>query len=150
MVTNINDLFAQIEGDGNNTRKWVKRSNEYFIDFINDNEILKLISESVTIILHGSTVHNIDDLYSDLDFWLVLDDNEFEIFRSITEQSFIPVEIDGKPGHINPLRVSQLEKCFEKQVDIALTNEVSSSIIIEDRKNVFNRFIELSRIPQMK
>lgn len=97
--------------------------------------------------LHGSTARNIDDPHSDLDFWLVLNDDEDEKFRSITEQSFIPVEIDGKPGHINPLRIRDLEACFSNQIDMVLANEVSDSIVIEDKKNVFDRFIALSRRP---
>lgn len=147
MTDLFHSLFGQIRDNGENTRKWVNASKNYFAEFIHTHEILRTMADSVTIVLHGSTSRNIDDPHSDLDFWLVLDDPEREKFQSITEQSFIPVEIGGKPGHINPLRLSELEACFSHHINMVLANEVSSAIVIEDRKNVFHRFMTLSDRP---
>ena len=147
MTDLFHSLLGQIQDNGENTRKWVNAAKNYFAEFIHTHEILRTMDDSVTIVLHGSTSRNIDDPHSDLDFWLVLDDSEHEKFRSITEQSMIEVEIGGKPGHINPLRLRELEACFSHRINMVLANEVSSSIVIEDRKNVFNRFIALSNRP---
>lgn len=147
MTDIFNSLLLQIKDNGRNTIKWVSKSKEYFAHFIKKNDILRAIEKSITIVLHGSTTLNIDDPHSDLDYWLLLDDKEYEKFITITEQSFIPLEIDGKEGHINPLRTRDLEACFSNQINMVLANEISSSIIIEDRKNVFDRFIKLSKKP---
>ena len=147
MTYSFKSLLSQIHDNGENTRKWVNSAKSYFTRCIHKNEILRSLDKNITIVLHGSTTRNIDDPHSDLDFWLVLNDDEDEKFRSITEQSFIPVEIDGKPGHINPLRIRDLGACFSNQINMVLANEVSDSIVIEDKKNVFDRFIALSRRP---
>lgn len=143
----FDNLLRQIQDNGENTRKWVDASKRYFATLSHQDEILRSLDEDITIVLHGSTTRNIDDPHSDLDFWLVLDDAEDDKFRSITDQSFIPVEIDGKPGHINPLRLRELEACFSGRIDMVLVNEISDAVVIADKKRVFDHFVELSKRP---
>ncbi len=44
------------------------------------NPLLKPFSATATIVLHGSTVHSIHDGFSDLDCWLVLNEDEEATF----------------------------------------------------------------------
>ncbi|UCE05116.1 MAG: nucleotidyltransferase domain-containing protein [bacterium] len=147
MDTPFKILFTQFDQGTANTNRWVTASKKYFQTFVPADQILNHFSENITIVLHGSTARNVDDEHSDLDYWLVLDDDEYEKFRSITEQSFIPIEIDGKEGHINPLSIRQIEKCFDNEIEMWLINEISTSIVIVDNKNVFPKYIELARQP---
>jgi hypothetical protein len=140
-------LLNQIAVNGENTTKWITASKKYFRSFIHSDPILKYFSEQIIIILHGSTTRNVDDAYSDLDFWLVLNDQEYDRYKSLTDQNFIPVTIDGKEGHINPLCISYLEKCFNNEIDMNLINEIRTSIVIMDKKYVFQKYQKLSEKP---
>ena len=147
MVYAFESLLRQIREDGDNTRKWVNASRSHFAGFVHENEILRAVGSNITLVLHGSTARNIDDAYSDLDFWLVLDDEEDAIFRSVTDQSFIPVEINGKTGHVNPLPLRDVQACFSDRIDMVLANEISDAAVIVDGKQIFERFITLSKKP---
>ncbi|MFQ5630953.1 MAG: DUF4037 domain-containing protein [bacterium] len=147
MISEYNNLLEQIAVDGENTAKWVAAAKEYFRSFIHTEPILKHFADNMSIVLHGSTTRNIDDAHSDLDFWLVLDGREWQKYRSISEQNFIPVAINGKDGHLNPLRISQLEKCFDGEIAMTLINELSTAVVIMDKKNVLQKYQKLARQP---
>ncbi|MFQ5648401.1 MAG: DUF4037 domain-containing protein [bacterium] len=147
MTSHYKHLLDQIAVNGENTAKWSAAAKEYFQTFIHAEPILKHFSDNITIVLHGSTTQNIDDAHSDLDFWLVLDDPESQKYRSISEQNFIPVEINSKKGHLNPLRISHLDRCFDNEIDMVLINELISSIVIVDKKNAFQKYQKLAAQP---
>lgn len=147
-MNSLNKKFLEnIAYNGENTKKWINASKEYLSSFINTNSILQHFSETITIVLHGSTTWNIDDEYSDLDFWLVLDDNELKRYRSITEQNFIPLEIKGKEGHVNNIGIHDFEQCFTNKIDMNLINETMTSIAILDKKNIFHKYQEMANRP---
>lgn len=148
MTDIFNRIVSQYQNSSNEIRnKWVELSKEYFSSFVNANEVLSQFKNDITIIMHGSTTRNIEDNYSDLDYWLILTKDEYEKYKKITPQSFIPIKINNKEGHINPLSIDEIEKSFNKNINIQLINEISDSAIIVDKKNIFQSYVSLSSKP---
>ena len=147
MDTHFASLLDQIQYNGPNTQKWVLASKSYMPAFMEGHEVLKHFYERAAVILHGSTSLNVDDPYSDLDYWLVLDDEEEHLFYSLTKESFVLLRIDGKVGHINPLPLREIASCFSDEINMVLAYEVQSGIVIVDKKGVFEKFKSLANEP---
>jgi|GEM_PF-870938 len=147
MDAHFKSLLDQIQLDGPNTQRWVAASREFIPEFMKQHVILRHFRERATVVLHGSTALNVDDPHSDLDFWLILDEEEEKRYRELTSQSFVHLRIDGKEGHINPLPLKDIEACFNGRIDMVLAYEVKSGIVIQDDKGVFDAFKALAREP---
>ncbi len=146
MTNKFKLLLNSFYGDDKIKKARIEESKIFFNEFIKTNEILSKFSDTITIVLHGSTTRNIDDSFSDLDFWLILDENEYKLFKKISPQSFIPLNINGKEGHINPLPMEKISDTFYKKIDMFLLNELKDCQIIIDKKNISD-FLQISRIP---
>ena len=147
MDAHFKSLLDQIQIAGPNTHKWVVASREFMPAFMKQHEILRHFRDRPTVILHGSTALNVDDPHSDLDFWLVLDEEEEKRYRELTNESFVHLRIGGKEGHINPLPLKDLEACFNDRINMVLAYEVKSGIVIEDEKGVFDAYKALAQEP---
>ena len=137
MDTHFASLLHQIQENGTNTQKWVAAAKAFIPAFMQEHEVLAHFWDRATVVLHGSTTLNVDDPHSDLDFWLILDEEEDAHYRSLTKESFVLLNIDGKVGHINPLPLRELSACFGEDINMILAYEVQSGIGIVDKKDVF-------------
>ncbi|MBX2818990.1 MAG: DUF4037 domain-containing protein [Rhodothermaceae bacterium] len=147
MDAHFKSLLDQVQFNGPNTQKWVAASKDFIPDFMKQHDVLMHFLERTTVILHGSTALNVDDPHSDLDYWLILDDEEEKRFQTLTNESFVPLRIHGKVGHINPLSLKELEACFSDRINMVLAYEVKNGIVIEDTKEVFESYRSLAQEP---
>lgn len=147
MDTDFASLLKQIQSEGVNAQKWAAASREFIPGFIHDHKILKHVQDKATVVLHGSTTLNVDDPYSDLDFWLILDEEEEMQFNALTKESFFLLEIQGKQGHINPFPLRELRACFNGSINMVLAYEVKNAIAILDKKEHFQSIKSQANTP---
>ena len=148
MDAHFKSLLDQIQLDGPTTQKWVAASRGFMPEFMNQHEISKTLSRAgPRLCFTDLQLWNVDDPHSDLDFWLVLDEEEEKRYRELTNESFVHLRIDGKVGHINPLPLKELEACFNDRINMVLAYEVKSGMVIEDGKGVFDAYKALAQEP---
>ncbi len=127
--------FSLYNLNGKNKKFWVKELKNYFSNHIDENSILSQFKNNLVLVLHGSTTRNIEDNYSDLDLWLILNKDELDYFDSISEHRFIPFIINNKEAHLNPPYLTEFENCFHNKIDVTFINEIQDSEIIIDDLN---------------
>ena len=132
-------------GTGENRSKWVSLSREFFAS----NErprVLSALGDDLCVVLHGSTTRNVDDPFSDLDFYLLLDDEGTARFDSAAPSRFVDVIIDGKPGHLNVTPLANIENAFATP-DFETIYELQHGVAVLDPSGRFDAIETRARLP---
>jgi hypothetical protein len=96
--------------------------------------------------MHGSTTFGVDDEWSDLDFWLLLDHGDLAALDMRTPVRFFEFEIDGKLGHVNPEARAEFEGRI-RRCDMPLIAELRHARPIADPLGRAEALIERARRP---
>ncbi len=132
-------------GASSNRNPWVLVARRYF-ESAGLPPVLDSLAGEYGIALHGSTTHGVDDKVSDLDFWLILNESTLERFDALSPSRFIDVEIEGKPGHLNPVTIEEFEKAFSPPL-FEMINELQSAVALVDPSKAFARCQERAYRP---
>lgn len=95
-----------------------------------------IVADNGGIVFHGSITAGIDDKYTDLDMWLIINSNTYSDFIA-KNGHFFDFEIEKKWGHIN---IENLE-LFKHRVlncDFPLIYELRNSYFIQGNKDVLS------------
>jgi predicted nucleotidyltransferase len=136
MTMKFDELIQQYSSDSGIKNRIAEEIRGHIDEFIEGNQLFTPFARKLTIILHGSTVRNIYDNCSDIDFLILFDDVELTMFDSISDHRYISYDLNGKPGHFNPMSIVELQSCFSK-IDMAMIHDIRDAMIIVDRKNIF-------------
>ena len=135
--THLQRLVTEYREDGTGERRshWIDASRRFFAS-PQSPSFLNVLGDEACIVLHGSTTRNVDDAYSDLDFYLLLNEDATAHFDSLLPSRFVDVEIDGKPGHLNVTSVEQLTGTFDRP-DLESIYELQHAVAVRDPLGVF-------------
>lgn len=125
--------------DGVDPRRsyWVDASKRFFGSH-NAPALLNELEGEWHIALHGSAARGIDDKVSDLDFWLLVDEVAMEQFDVISSSRFVEIDVEGKPGHINPILLSEIDEAFSL-LKFELINELRCAVPLYDPRGSFEK-----------
>ena len=92
----LENLVAAYREDstGEHRDKWIVACRRYLASSERP-PILDEFGDDVCVALHGSTTRNIDDPYSDIDCYLLLDPRGLARLDSALGSRFIDIEVDG-------------------------------------------------------
>ena len=107
---------------------------------------LERLLPDAAIILHGSTTMGIDDAHADLDVWVIAPDRSVDAFNREATSRFIEFKTDGKPGHFNVERLSDLHRRIQ-QCYFPLVYELRHACVIADRVGLCSPIIEAAYRP---
>jgi len=125
---------------------WTDKSREFMAEFLKDHPALSKFHDKASVVLHGSTTMGIDDAFSDLDFWFLLSEADLAEFDAVSSTRFFPIEVDGKPGHIDARSVEQFSKRFQ-DCELAFIFEMRSAGIIMDHAGCADELQRRAREP---
>ncbi len=146
MNGNFQELLKQYNHPGDKSKYYVDEMKGAITGLIANNNALALFQDNLTLVLHGSTARNIDDQFSDIDCWIVFDDAELMKFDELCEHRYIPFVLNGKPGHMDPISINELNSCFSR-ININLIHEIRDAGIIIDNKKIFRDIQTIAKKP---
>ena len=88
---------------------WLARASGFLPDFLKGHPDLGPCAGRAEAVMHGSTTFGVIDQWSDLDFWLLLEEEDLAALDLRTPARFFEFEIDGKLGHVNPESRAEFE-----------------------------------------
>lgn len=133
------------DGSGESRSKWIALSREFFASRERPS-VLSALGDDSCVVMYGSTTRNVDDPSSDLDFYLLLDDEGAARFDSISECRFVDLIINGKPGHLNVTPFADVENAFAKP-HLETIYELQHAVPVLDPSGRFTRIADRARLP---
>lgn len=124
---------------------WVEASKRYFSSR-KAPPVLGHLPGEYCIVLHGSAARGIDDKVSDLDYWLVIDEPSLTKFDAMCPSRFVEVEIEGKPGHMNPILFAEFNAAFTSP-KFEIINELRCAIALYDPRGSFAEVKRRAQLP---
>ncbi len=115
--------------------RWIKRSREHF-ESARDSLGLSFLGDDACIVLHGSTSRNVDDGFSDLDFYLILDEESADRFDAHFDSRFVDVTIHEKIGHLNVVTTAAIDAAFVRP-DLETIYELQHAVAVFDPRDSF-------------
>ena len=141
-------------------RHWAKRLNESLPEFLENHPVLRRFYGNAGIVLHGSTTLGIDDSFSDLDVWILMEESDLARLDAISETRFFDrnrteeinrpltpkFKLDGKIFHLNAESIEDFSNRIKK-CDIPLIFELRNAACILDNLGTTEHLIAHARKP---
>lgn len=132
--------------DGVVVERWAQRLSDFLPGHIAAHPLIGSIGTRAAMLLHGSTTAGIDDQVSDLDVWLLVEDQVLNDVDARAGTRFFEFTLDGKSGHFN----FESQKSFEARVrrcDFPLIAELRRARILRDPGGKAEELITRARKP---
>ena len=110
---------------------WAARLRGFFPELLGRDAATAPFAARGALLFHGSTLRGIDDAWSDLDVWWLLDDADLAALDAGSPTRFFEFELGGKPGHVNAESAQafadRLARC-----ELKLTAELRVAHVLRD------------------
>lgn len=124
---------------------WTERLRAVLAELAARPELVPL-ARTWSVLLHGSTTLGVEDPYSDLDLWALVESAALVELDRRSPTRFFAFELDGKKGHLNvedaALFASRVRMC-----DMPLLAELRRAKVLEDASGVGAALTAAARRP---
>jgi predicted nucleotidyltransferase len=141
----FDELLATYREDGTGEKRacWIDAARTYFASGERP-AVLEALGDEACVVLHGSTTRNVEDPWSDLDFYLFLDEAPARRFDEHAPSRFVDVTIEGKLGHMNVTTWTDVETAFDRP-DLETVYELQHAVAVLDPDERFGPVAERAR-----
>ncbi len=126
--------------------QWAGRLRAFLPAHMAADAALAPAAERATLILHGSTMLGVDDEWSDLDLWMLLDDADIARLDAASPTRFFEFKCGGKPGHMNACAAGAFRESI-RCCDMDAICQLRSAAVIADGAGVAGELVALARRP---
>jgi hypothetical protein len=132
--------------DNGVAHRWAAKLRTYLPGYFAARADLAPLFAGASLCLHGSTAAGLEDPFSDLDLWLLLEDGTLKRLDEVSPTRFFSIELDGKPGHLNGHSVSDFTRRLAG-CDLQLIFELRQAHVIFDGTGQGGGLVEQARRP---
>ena len=135
---------------------WVRELKKFIPKFLKQHPILNNFYENASVILHGSLTLGFDDLFSDIDLWFLIPEEELVEIKNVSESLFFEIEVNKKPGHLNAESIEDFSRClyqlknYYNQTDMDIVYQLRNAEIVLDKSGRGSELIKVACKPMNK
>jgi hypothetical protein len=133
------------DASGENRARWIANCERFFSSALRP-AVLDELQQDACVVLHGSTTRNVDDPYSDLDCYLIVEQDSLRRIDSIADVHFIEFSLDSKPGHLNVTLDTEIDAAFALP-DLETIYELAHAVPVLDPAGRFAPLGRRARLP---